>query len=141
LKNLGESDVSKGGQFYIVCCHVFGVGLTVLLPLQGRDRSDLSLSGLKTREPSSRYRGLICGQLAPNGPGSIWLEEYDLDVKNDQTTDDVHHVMSAKQNRQSFRILAPNLSGHLQAVQHYPSQIVHDLTFILFIRSFQSPCW
>jgi len=39
--------------------------------------------------------------------------------------------MSAEQNRQSFRILAPNLSGHLQAVQHY-QQIVHDLTFILF---------
>jgi len=39
--------------------------------------------------------------LAPSG----W-KEYDLDVKSDQTTDDVHHVMSAEQNRQSFRILA-----------------------------------
>jgi len=31
-----------------------------------------------------------------------------LDVKSDQTTDDVPHVMSAEQSRQSFRILALN---------------------------------
>jgi len=77
--------------------------------------------------------GLHEAVLAPSG----W-KEYDLDVKSDQTTDDVHHVMSAEQNRQSFRILAPNLSGHL--VQHYPSQIVHDLTFIVRCCSFP-PCW
>jgi len=63
----------------------------------------------------------------------FWLhlgEEYDLDVKSDQTTGDVHHAMSAGQIVKAVFLL--RIIGASSSCSAYLSQIVHDLAFILF---------
>jgi len=124
--------IGKSSQFTnIICWHPICVMGRKPNWRSRRSLSPLFLSWLQNAlATSSRSLGLIWGShvavLVP-----FARLGYGLDEKSDQTTGDVHHAMSAGQNHQSLRILAP-ASSIFKRLNITLSQVVHDLTFILF---------